>query len=511
VIARPGAAVPAGVPVLRLAPHDPLPTGARPRGARLRPDQLAYLLHTSGSTGSPKGVLIEHGAFINYMEWCLETYGLHEGNGTVVHSPVAFDLTLTSIFAPLLTGKPLYIAPEAEGLEGLFRALRATRDLTFLKLTPAHLEILAAVLTPEEMRDCTRVLILGGEALTYEALAAWRTHAPATRIINEYGPTETTVGCCVFEAGAGTETGPVPIGRPIQNTRLYMLDRHLSPAPIGVFGEIYIAGPSVGRGYHRAPAATARSFIPDPFSPTPGARMYRSGDAGRVLANGVIEYGGRDDGQVKIRAFRVELGDVEETLRRHPAVRAAVAAVRQTAGGQLQLVAYVVARNPPADTDALMAFLRQELADHLVPSAIMAMDALPLTPNGKVDRDALPAPEIRMALDRVAPRSEIERRLADIWKEVLGLDDVGIEETFFALGGTSLQLVRVHARLDETFGCTLPLTALFQFPTIASLARQLSGEHDATGETAILSRADRQLRAVSALRQAKTAKPPSGS
>src|SRR5262249_34396338 len=246
------------------------------------PNHLAYAIYTSGSTGTPKGILVTHRGLTNYLSWCIQAYPLAAGQGAPVHSSVAFDLTVTALFAPLLAGRAVHMLPEPEGVEALATALRKTRDFSLVKITPAHLELLRAQIRPKEAAGLTRAFIIGGQSLTAETVNFWREHAPDTILMNEYGPTESVVGCCVYRVTADTaKAGPVPIGRPIANTHLYILDRHLHPVPIGVSGELYIGGDGLARGYLNRPELTRKRFVPDPFSSQPDARIYRTGDLAR--------------------------------------------------------------------------------------------------------------------------------------------------------------------------------------------------------------------------------------
>jgi amino acid adenylation domain-containing protein len=439
------------------------------------PESLAYVIYTSGSTGVPKGVMIPHRGLTNYLCWAVSEYRAADGRGAPLHSPIGFDLTITSLFLPLLAGGGVELVPDDEGVEGLRDALSDGQDFSLVKITPAHLEVLAHLLPPERAAGATRALVIGGEALFGEGLSYWLEHAPRTRLINEYGPTETVVGCCVYEVAAGaTPSGPVPIGRPIANTILRVLDRHLQPVPVGVTGELYIGGDGVARGYMNRPELTAEKFIPDPFGAEPGARLYATGDLTRYLADGNLVYLGRVDDQVKIRGFRIELGEVEATLEQHPAVRAAVASVRLDSRQEKRLVAYVVAREKTeATVIELRNYLKDRLPAYMLPSSLVMLDELPLTPNGKVDHDALPEPdetrpEVRNSF--VAPRNLVELQIAQIWEDVLNMRPVGVTDNFFDLGGHSVLALRVTALIEKRFGVEVPLSAFFDGGTISRLA-----------------------------------------
>ena len=443
---------------------------------------LAYVIYTSGSTGAPKGVLVTHDGLRNYLQWSRAAYGAGSDAGAPLHSSVAFDLSVTSLFLPLLTGAPIALVPESAGGAELVRILHDGPPFSFIKLTPAHLQALALQVPPSLVRDRTRALVVGGEALHSEALRVWWDAAPEVRIYNEYGPTETVVGSCVQDAEPATAgSGAVPIGRPIANTHVFVLDRHGHPAPPGVDGELFIGGVGVARGYLHRPDLTAERFVPDPFG-APGARVYRSGDIARWRRDGVLEYVGRRDRQVKIRGYRVELGDVEAALRRQVGVIDAVALLREDVPGDRRLIAYLVALGTPPSDDALQRALRDALPDYMVPAAFVWLDALPLTANGKVDRRQLPAPpggRPALAEAYVAPRTPVEEQLVQIWAEVLRVDRIGVHDSFFALGGHSLTAMQVLARVREAFAVDLPLRPLFESPTIAQVARLIDEQRAA--------------------------------
>lgn len=484
------------------------------------PHNLCYVIYTSGSTGKPKGTLIEHRGLVNYLTWCQSAYPLQEGQGSPVHSSISFDLTITSIYTPLISGKRTILLPEGLGVELLGKALQLEASqgqpaLSLVKITPAHLQLLGEQLSPHEAHNRTRAFIIGGENLTLEQIRFWQEHSPETQLVNEYGPTETVVGCCVYwaplESAVGSlherfRSGIIPIGRPIINTQLYILDRNLQPLPVGAPGELYIGGAGVGRGYLNRPELTAERFISNPVgdylpeglaSRIPsGDRLYRTGDLARYLPDGNIECLGRIDFQVKIRGFRVELGEIESVLSQHPAVHEAVVWVwepESTAGtrSHKNLVAYIVPEvnltgeddNPVDSTQGqqslaaeLRDHLKQRLPDYMVPAAFVFLQAMPLTINGKVDRKALPAPEtafLEQQPDSVAPRTPQEEIIASIWGEILHLPRIGVYDNFFELGGHSLLATQVISRLRDAFQAELPLRALFESPTVAGLAAQV--------------------------------------
>ncbi|HWS52578.1 MAG TPA: amino acid adenylation domain-containing protein, partial [Pyrinomonadaceae bacterium] len=440
------------------------------------PDNLAYVIYTSGSTGRPKGVMVTHGGLTNYLSWCVPRYTLEGGRGTLWHTSFSFDLCVTSVYAPLLCGQAVEILPARNDVEALVRTLREREGYSFIKLTPAHLSLLASQLKGEEVEGLTGAMVVGGENLLAETVSFWRRHAPGMRIVNEYGPTETVVGSCVYEVAEGDgHEGSIPIGRPLANTQAYVLDARMEPVPVGVSGELYLGGDGLARGYLGRPALTAERFVPDPYGP-PGSRLYRTGDVCRWGEAGQMEFMGRADEQVKVRGFRVEPGEVETALCRHPAVLQAVVAARGGEGPQSALVAYCVTGEAEAGEGAggtlgkeLRAYLAERLPPYMVPSAFVMLDQLPLTPNGKVDRAALPEPE-RTTVGYVAPRTPTEELLAGVWGEVLNVERVSVEDNFFELGGHSLLATMLVSRVRELFDVELPLRALFDHPTVAEIA-----------------------------------------
>jgi amino acid adenylation domain-containing protein len=455
-------------------------------------DHLAYVIYTSGSTGKPKGTLICHRGLVNYLNWCTRAYEVALGEGAAVHSSISFDMTITGLFAPLLVGRRVELVPEGFAVDTLAATLRQHQGFSLIKITPAQLELLGQQMHPEEAERCTRAFIIGGENLSWQSLAFWQTAAPNTVLVNEYGPTETVVGCCVYPVPSeAPASGWVPIGKPIANTRLYILDRHLQPVPVGVAGELYIGGFGVARGYLNRPDLTAERFIPNPFTQS-GDRLYQTGDLARWLPDGTIECLGRIDHQVKIRGFRVELSEVEAALNQHPAIQESVVMMREM-GGEKRLVAYVipavsgnfVSSNsvalPTTDriptTNQLRSFLSQTLPDYMLPAAFVHLGAFPLTVNGKVDRQALPIPDIvrpTLSVAYQSPGSELEKTIAQIWQAVLTLEQVGIHDNFFDLGGHSLLLIQVHHHLQQQINSSISIIDLFKYPTISTLANYLT-------------------------------------
>ncbi len=431
----------------------------------VRPGNLAYVIFTSGSTGTPKGVAVEHRQLANYTRAVTERLRLEGAASFALVSTLVADLGNTMLFPALCGGKTLHV-PSRDTAFTLhaFTEYSQRHGIDALKIVPAHLDSLVG--TGERGLPRTH-LVLGGEAADPRWVDRLGRMAPGLTISNHYGPTETTVGVLTHRVEL-TDSLPakVPLGRPLPNVRVYVLDASLTPVPLGVPGELFVGGAQVARGYLGRPALTAERFIPDPFQ---RGRMYRTGDRVRWLADGTLEFLGRTDGQVKLRGFRIELGEIEAALRAH--VQDAVAMVREDAPGDRRLVAYVVA--PPAGAD-LRALLRATLPDYMVPSAFVTLDALPLTPNGKVDRRALPVPERTAAGEAyVAPRTPDEEVLCGIWAEVLGVERVGIDDDFFALGGHSLLAMQIVARTRDALHADVPVSAFFGSPTVAGITAAL--------------------------------------
>jgi amino acid adenylation domain-containing protein len=438
------------------------------------PANLAYVIYTSGSTGRPKGVAVEHRSLANYLTWVSEALLGRTVQVLPTVTTLTFDASLKQVFGPLLQGGEVWVLPEAVAMEpaALLRAIR-TRAGVGLNCVPTYWEAVLDALrsgrgpTPAGLDG----LLLGGERFGQELVARSLAVLPNLQVWNFYGPTEATANAVVGRTGPGAE---VTIGRPIANTRIYLLDRYLNPVPVGIPGELHIGGVGLARGYLSHPELTAERFIPDPFSAEPGARLYRTGDLARYRPDGQIEFLGRLDDQVKIRGFRIELGEIEAVLARHPVVRDAVVLAREDAPGDKRLVAYVVPDRAPAPTGGeLRSFLKEQLPEYMVPAAFVPLEALPRSPNGKVDRRALPAPErVRPELESACarPRTVVEELLAGIWAEVLGLERVGIHDDFFDLGGHSLLAARLIARVGDAFHIDLPLRSLFEARTIARVA-----------------------------------------
>ena len=433
---------------------------------RTTAENAAYVIYTSGSTGEPKGVVLTHANATAFLAWANRTFDRASMERTLFSTSICFDLSIFELFAPLVSGCTVLLVRDALELSQAPSALAPS----LLNTVPsAALALLEAQALPTGLRT----ICLAGEPLRAELVAGLRDAAPKARIYNLYGPTECTTyaTCCEVDRGAR-----ITIGRPVSNTEVYILDAQLRPAPIGVSGEIYLAGAGLTRGYLNRPGLTAEKFVADPFSTVAGMRMYRTGDLARYRPDGNIEFLGRLDDQVKIRGFRIEPGEIEAVLGDHPAVRQAVVQAREDTPGDKRLIAYVVPVDPAfGDTEPLSALLRERLPHFMRPAAFVVLDALPLTANGKIDRKALPAPDGRAYAGHYeAPVGEIETTLAEIWAAVLQLDKVGRHDSFFELGGHSLVAVQAISLMQERTGVALPLLMLYKSPTVATLAERFA-------------------------------------
>jgi amino acid adenylation domain-containing protein len=437
---------------------------------------LAYVLFTSGSTGKPKGVALEHRAAVNFVRWAHDVFTPAELAGVLFSTSVCFDLSIFEIFATLAAGGAVIVAPDALHLPSL-----AAKDrVTLINTVPSAMNELIHV---GGVPASVKTINLAGEALPDALVEQIYAGTGVSRVYNLYGPTETTT----YSTGTLVKRGEaVTIGRPVANTQVYVLDTNGQPVPVGVTGELYIAGAGLARGYYGRPDLTDERFVANPFSGEQAARMYRTGDLCRWRADGQLQYVGRADHQVKIRGFRIELGEIETTLGRHAAVRQCVVMAREDTPGEKTLVAYVEATPGSAPSAAdLRAHLAQTLPAYMLPNAFVMLDAWPLTPNGKLDRKALPAPSIATApLATVAasetPTTQTERRLAAIWKELLGVPAIGIRDNFFLLGGHSLLAIRLAQRVHQELGVSLPPGALFQYSVFGDLAREIEEKRPAS-------------------------------
>ena len=434
---------------------------------RVSVDNLAYVLYTSGSTGQPKGVAIAQRNVAAFLAWAHTTFSPKELSRVLASTSLCFDLSVFELFAPLTSGGTVVVVDTALALAHAAPPV----EVTLLNTVPSAI---AELLRLQRIPPTVQTINLAGELLPTTLVDQLYASTAAQRVYDLYGPSEATTYATYTLRRVG---GPQTIGRPIQNTQVYVLDAYLHPVPIGVVGEVYIGGDGVARGYLNRPELTAEKFLPDPFCREPSARLYKTGDLARYLPDGNLEFLGRIDHQVKLRGYRIELGEIETVLGEHPAVREAVVIAREDQPGDKRLVAYLVPTHPQLPTvSELWSFLHSKLPDYMIPSACVLLDTLPLTPNGKIDRQALPCPDhSRPALEAhyCAARTPTEGLLVEIWAEVLKLDTIGAHDNFFALGGHSLLATQVVARINKRVQIAVPLRALFECQTVAALAQLL--------------------------------------
>jgi amino acid adenylation domain-containing protein len=443
-------------------------------GAAVSPENLAYVIYTSGSTGRPKGVCVSHRSLLNLVAWHRGAFAVTARDRATQLAGVSFDAAAWELWPYLAAGASLHLPGEETRLSPeRLRDWLVAQGVTITFLPTPLAERVVALGWPRGA--ALRTLLTGGDRLQRHP-----PHGLPFEVVNNYGPTECTVVATSGTAHAADASGAAPsIGRPLWNVRVYVLDRFLNPVPVGAAGELYVGGAGLARGYHGRPGATAELFVPDPFSGEPGARLYRTGDVARYLSDGNLEFLGRADGQVKVRGFRVELGEIETVLSGHTGVAGCAVVAREGAQGARSLVAYFVARAGASPSkEELRAHLEARVPDYMIPSAFVLLEALPLTPNGKVDRRALAAlaPGAEASEVYVAPRGATEEALAKIWSEVLGVERVGAADDFFELGGHSLLATQVTWKVREAFGVELPLRALFEHPTVAALSALVDGE-----------------------------------
>ncbi|HXM64756.1 MAG TPA: amino acid adenylation domain-containing protein [Terriglobales bacterium] len=483
----PGSEVPAGCRTLILSElADTL--SAQPRtntNSGATPNNIAYVLYTSGSTGKPRGVLLPHAGLVNYTTSAARMFGIGPSDRMMQFCSISFDIAIEEMYTTWLSGAALVLRTEEMSLAvPEFLAWVERQKITILDLPTAywhewvhHFSELKQPVPPS-----VRLVIVGGEKASAKSLAAWsKSVRGRVRWINTYGPTEASICVTAFEPNFASEDAipeNIPVGRPLPNCRVYLLDRQLNPVPVGVPGELHVGGVCVSQGYHNRPELTAQKFIADPFSKEPGARMYKTGDMARYLPSGDIEFLGRGDDQVKIRGFRVELGEIEAALAKHPKVAEVAVVAREDVPGDKRLIAYVVpARNAQPTPTELRHYLQQHLPDYMVPSDCVLLDAMPLTPNGKVDRRGLPAPQnAAPSPETVAASDAFQSQLVGVWEEVLGRKPIGIRDNFFELGGHSLLAARLMHRIGRTMNKTVPLALLFEAPTIEQLAATLRAD-----------------------------------
>lgn len=452
-------------PQIETASRMPLPS-------RVQPGNLAYVIYTSGSTGQPKGVLIEHRGVVNTIAASIKRFGVNEKSRVVQLASLNFDASVLEIFTALLSGATLYLVDRELLMSGqeLGKSMEQNA-ITAAFILPSLLDSL-----PGNAYPCLQSVVIGGEACSAETAARW---SVGRRLFNAYAPTEATIYATVAFCAEGERQAP-PLGSPIQNMQVYLLDQYAQPALPGVPGELHIAGVGVARGYLGRPELTAERFVPNPFGSETGTRLYKTGDLARFLANGAIQFLGRTDQQVKIRGFRIELGEIEAALGTHPKVRERAVVVREDSPGEKRIVAYLVPQSGEEPTISdLRNHLKTRVPDYMLPAIFVMLDSLPLSETGKLDRSALPVPErLRPELTQryLAPRTSLEKVLARIFSEVLKIEEVGILDDFFELGGHSLIATQVVSRIRQLFSIELPLTTLFEEPCISGLTTSILAE-----------------------------------
>ena len=445
----------------------------------VRPEDCAYVIFTSGSTGKPNGVITEHRSLVNNSQFIAKYIGLGSGDRVLQLNSLNFDTAAEEIFPCWLSGATLVFWPEAKAPAiSEFVDFVDRERITLVDLPTAYWHEWASEIASHEsaLPSALKTVVIGGEKAIAAKLAAWnKAVGGRVRLCNTYGPTEATITSTAYDAPSdGIVAEPVPIGRPISNATLYILDRNLQPVPIGVPGELYIGGAGIARSYLNRPELTAQRFIANPFRTAPDPRLYKTGDRTRYLADGIVEFLGRNDDQVKWRGFRIELAEIEDTLAHHARLRASACVLRGETEAQPGLFVYVVPESGADVTpDELRKFLKERLPDYMLPSQFIYLEKLPLTPNGKVDRKALPVPDrtqVSSEPGHVAPRTELESEIASIWKDVLNVDGIGVHDNFFELGGHSLKVMQVLSRLQKSVHVEVPLRRVFEGPTIAEMA-----------------------------------------
>ena len=463
-------------------------------------DNLAYVIYTSGSTGQPKGVMNTHRGIHNRLLWMQQTYRLTSSDRVLQKTPFSFDVSVWEFFWPLITGARIIVAlPEGHKDSAYLVNLISQQQITTIHFVPSMLQVFLQEPNLENC-SCLKRVFCSGEAFPFELTQRFFSKLDC-ELHNLYGPTEAAIDVTFWHCQPEDNLQIVPIGRPIANTQIYILDKHLQPLPIGVPGELYIGGDGLARGYLNRSELTQEKFIRNPFSDSKSERLYKTGDLARYGCDGNIEFIGRIDNQVKIRGFRIELGEIEATLVQHPAVREVVVLAREEQLGDKQLVAYIIPEQEQTPTTSeLRNYLKEQLPEYMAPSVFMLLKVMPLTPNGKVDRLALPVSDgLRptLAATYEVPRSEMERSIATIWQEVLHLEKVGVNDNFFDLGGNSLLMTEVHNKLKESGNCNLSIVEMFQEPTIRSLAQYVSQNlEEQHSFEPIRDRAQKQIEAI---------------
>jgi amino acid adenylation domain-containing protein len=466
------------------------------------PLQLAYVIYTSGSSGQPKGVMITHEGFSNYLTWAIKSYNADQFDGSPTLGSFSFDATITSIFVPLAAGNKVILLPTGDELAPLMSLVNTPWHFSFIKITPAHLEILNTLVSADNQAQnpiCHK-WVLGGEALKPSVANPWLINQQAY-IVNEYGPTETVVGCCVFETNKQVDT-IFPIGFAIDNIQLFVLDENLELLPPGIPGELYISGLGLARGYLEKATLTASAFIPNQFShlsPKLGSRLYKTGDRVKFLPNGQLHFLGRKDQQIKLHGYRIELEEIEHALTQISGIREAIALVREVQKDSKLLVAYITSHeNLSLNSSNIRSELKKSLPEYMVPTLIITLQSMPLTSHGKIDRQLLPMPVMTddSAKELVASFNSVENLILDTWRSVLNLEHIQINDNFFDIGGNSLLLLQVFKRLQPQLKTPCEVIDLFKFPTIKQFSTFLSQETTSVKN-------DQKLIATRSLKQTK--------
>lgn len=475
------------------------------------PKDIAYIMYTSGSTGKPKGTLVQHKGLLNYLTWAREYYKTSDGIGSPLHASIAFDATLTSLFTPLISGRTVHIVPtDGIEIEHITRCLieengKPAADWSMVKITPSHLELLNAMIPDNQKGGLTRSIVLGGEALLSKTISPWRKYAPETRIINEYGPTETVVGCAIYdEKRSELKSYNVPIGKPIWNTQLYVLDQNKFPLPPGVEGELYIGGAGVAAGYLNRDDLTKQRFInisdtglvqgPKPMV---SGKLYQTGDRVKMLPDGNLVYLGRYDSQFKLRGFRIEPAEIESTMASHKIVKESVVTLQHLEQGD-RLVAYLTLKpGMEFNRSEMQRHLSALLPEYMIPSHYKVLETIPLNSNGKVDHKSLPKPSTGQS-GTIAKLVEgsAEQRISKIWCDLLEAENVGIEDNFFEIGGHSMLVLPMKDRLSKEFNKVVTPVDIFRYPTVSALANflapsTLQSDQDDSGPTTLARRKKR--------------------
>lgn len=441
---------------------------------------IAYIIYTSGSTGLPKGVMVSHHNLV-HSTYARTLYYQEPVGRYLLLSPFSFDSSVAGIFWPLIQGGTLVLPPaDARRDPETITEMIAKYQITHMLCLASHYSNILSAATQEKMASL-RTAIVSGEIFSMSLINRHNALVPQAKLYNEYGPTEASVWCIVFNCHNSFPGNKVPIGRPIANTQVYLLDSQLQPVTMGMPGELYIGGEGVAQGYLNRPDLTADKFIPDPFSKEKGKRLYRTGDLARYLPDGNLVFLGREDDQVKIRGYRIELGEIEAVLSQYSNIKELVVLCREDVPGDKRLVAYLVTEDEPVPTiTQLREFVSNKLPEYMVPAHFVFLEALPRTPVGKIDKEALPAPAQNRSLlgmGFVAPRTSVEKVLAGIWMEVLNVEQLGVKDNFFELGGNSILSIQLASRIRDNFQVEIPIRTIFEKPTVSELAQWLIETH----------------------------------